>query len=469
MSRSSPSSQAVHLVLLGGLVLFGACNPSGLQPVDDTSDPTDTDDTPQITLLGILVTPERAVIPLGGELQLIATGLREDRTSLDVTAVATWGSDRPSVAQVSENLDEEGVLAGLTVGEAKVYAEVNGVRSVPVTVKVTDSAVLGLTVTPAQVTVGQGSSARLVAEATYTDGTRADATQQVIWVTDDGQVATMESGGKLNGVALGTTVVSAEWGEITSKDVPVTVIEGASVDLRILSARGEGGPDDIMLTVKVQNDGAAGVSDFWVDVFVDPPSPPSVGQFGDYYAPVAYLDAGQSKEIAFHFDATPGNRTLWVMVDADGSIEESDETNNALSASVTVGESAGTNLSIPYFDYYADEDYILYVVDVYNSSTQAVGPFWVDLWVHSEDDPTIGMGTIGGPACVGDEFEEVDTLGPGATTFVDFMIDVIDLDPALDGCAYCWSWVMVDTCGAITELYEDDNTAGPIEVEVPSR
>ncbi|MBW1879946.1 MAG: Ig-like domain-containing protein [Deltaproteobacteria bacterium] len=451
------SIRAGLAILLGMLVV--GCNGNGLHPVDDTGDIDDTgEETPD--LLGILVTPERVAIPLGGEVQLTATGLLEDRSSLDVTAVVVWGSLNPSIAQVSDGLDEEGIIRGLAAGKTEVYAETQGIRSVSVKVTVTAATLLGLTIHPAEVTAEQGQSVQLQAEAAFSDGSRADASAQVLWGTGNPSVATMESGGKLNAVAAGTTNIHAEWNGTESALVPVTVLQSAQPDLRVLSVLAETGPTDVTLTITLVNGGTGSASDFWVDVFVDPPSAPEPGALGDYYQPVFYAGPGEELEAAVNFEVSEGDHTIYVVLDTDDEVEESNESNTTYSPVVTVGGRIGDpNLTINSFDYYADEDTILYAIDVYNGGSKDVDDFYVDLWVHAEDDPTASG--------IGDEFLLVDGLEAGATEYVDFLIDVVDLPEAYEGCEYCWSWAMVDTNAYVEETDEDDNVAGPIEVEVP--
>jgi len=165
-------------------------------------------------------------------------------------------------------------------------------------------------------------------------------------------------------------------------------------------------------------------------------------------------------ETSFNFETTAGDHTIYVVLDTDDEVEESNEGNNTYSTVVTVGGRIGDpNLSISYFDYYADEDTILYAVDVYNGGGKDVGNFYVDLWVHAEDDPTASG--------IGDEFLLVDGLEAGGTEYVFFEVDVADLPAAYEGCEYCWSWAMVDTNDYVEETDEDDNVTGPIEVEVP--
>ena len=64
---------------------------------------TDDDDTgvESDEILGILVAPERIVLPLGESVQLTATGLLETRNSKDLTHVVNWVSATASVLAIS--------------------------------------------------------------------------------------------------------------------------------------------------------------------------------------------------------------------------------------------------------------------------------------------------------------------------------------------------------------------------------
>ena len=74
-------------------------------------------DDPEIEgLVGILVTPDPVIVPVGGATQLSATGLLEDRQSVDMTHLVTWRSPDAGVASVGDGLDEEGLLTGHSAG-----------------------------------------------------------------------------------------------------------------------------------------------------------------------------------------------------------------------------------------------------------------------------------------------------------------------------------------------------------------
>ena len=73
-------------------------------------------------LVGILVTPDPVIVPVGGSTQLFATGLLEDRQSIDMTHLVTWKSPDEGIASVGNGLDSEGVLTGHVAGSAGAFA-----------------------------------------------------------------------------------------------------------------------------------------------------------------------------------------------------------------------------------------------------------------------------------------------------------------------------------------------------------
>lgn len=437
-------------VLLPLLLALG-CNPGGLQPVD----PVDSDEPIDGALLGILITPESPIVSVGQALQLTATGLMEDRSSRDLTAVVTWRVDDDHIAIVSDGLDEEGALNALSVGSTTVWAELDGLESVPVTVKVTDAQLMGLTIGPSELDLSVGDSVQLTAQAVFSDGSRADGVGLVRWITGDGDVAQIASGGRLSAAAVGSTEIHAEAQGVSSNVVPVEVKAAqpsAKPDLTVQGVSAEAGGGVITATVTVGNPGTAGAGDFFVDAFLDPSVPPVVGDYGDDYSLVDWVSAGGTKQLSFSFPAEPGSHTLYVLVDSDASVTESNESNNRSEDTITVvDESTGPNLTVTYFDWLADETSLYYAVDVYNSGTEAVAAFYVDVYVDQTSAPVVPSD--------GDDFVEVTSLAAGDTAFADFLLET--------WCASCRSWVLVDSYDDIEETDESDNVAGPLTVVSP--
>ncbi len=428
------------------LVLALSGCPGDLIPIDSDND-TDQD---QI-LIGILLTPELVTVPLGDEVQLTATGLYEDRSTTDLTAVVDWRTSSAAVAQVSSGLDNEGVVRGMGVGSAVVTASFDAITSPDAKVTVSDASLLGVTVEPKNVTVEQGATVQLRAQAAFSDGTRSDATSQVRWITSNGRVATMAADGTLTGENVGDATITADWDGNQSAPVEVEVVQGGQADLRIDAVEFESGDGEVTITLRIENAGNVGASDYWVDVFIDPDTEPAVGVLSDTYFPMFYTEAAETSEAVFTMDAAEGSHTFWAVIDSSEAVDEASESNNVSSHSFTVeADEAGTNLVLTSFDFVADSESIYYFIDVTNQGSEPVGAFYVDLWIDEISDPTASG--------LGDHYVRIDGLDGGESDFADFFLEDTF-------CEYCWSWAMVDTNLEVEETNEEDNIVGPITVE----
>ena len=429
-------------MLFTTLLVLTGCNGAG---PEDTGSPG--------VLVGILVTPESVVVPLGGDTQLTATGLYDDRTSRNITAVVSWSSADSDVATVSEGLDAEGLLSGLSVGETTVIGSMNDIASVSARITVTDAELLGLTVEPGELTLEQGSEVQLQAIAAWSDGSRGDAASQVRWLTADGTVAQIATGGVLNAAGTGQTDIHAEWDTISSPQVPVEVLQSAKPDLTITEVEGVSGTDEVTITVTVSNQGTAGAAWYWLDIFLDPSGTPGAEDYGDAYGLVEYTGPGETVTGSFSLPASTGTHELAAYVDLVGEVEESNESNNSWTGNITVDDSTneGPNISVTYFDWVADETSIYYAVDVTNTGAESVAEFYVDLVIDQTQEPALFSD--------GDNWVTVTGLDAGETAYADFLVET--------WCAYCSSWVLADSYDTILETDETDNIAGPLTVESP--
>jgi len=431
---------ATLLLFCGSLL---ACGKGSEEPGDDG------------VLLGILVSPQDAIVPLGGDVQLYATGLYDDRSSRDLTAVVEWRSTEPSVVEVSNSLDKEGVLIGSGAGQAEVAAFLGGVASVPVRVTVTTAELVGLDIEPNEISLEKGQTLQLVAKASYSDGTRGDASTQVRWVTSDGTVATLERSGLLEAVGQGSAEIHAILDETSSAMVPVSVINAGEPDLYIEDLSLEAADDGFTASVRVGNKGTAAATGFFLDLFLNPSQTPKSGDYGDDYTTLEYVAPGESVSATFSFQVSDGTHQLVAAVDLDNWVPELSENNNSKQAEVVVGgqSTVGPNLTISYFDYAVYNDTVYYFVDITNTGGEDVGPFFVDLFYDSISPPALYDD--------GDEWTKVEALAAGETAYADFIVSSSDLEEV---CSFCWSWLMVDGYDNVSETNEDDNVEGSLTV-----
>ncbi len=328
------------------LVLVGAMLPLGCPPDDGTPD-----EPP----LGLLVTPESPVVTVGGTLQMVATAFYEDGTTADVTAAAEWTADGGAIS-VSNSLDSEGVVSGLSEGTAAVSCAYMEMTSDSIVVRVTDAEVVGLSISPTHMELEVGESGFFTAMADFSDGSRGDITGSARWITADASVVTIASDGRASGEGVGSTSVRAEYEQVASESATVEVTAGSGDDDDddfaddddddIADDDDDDSMPDLAVTyfsyyidskawetyyfVDVSNYGAATADWFFVELFVDAYSEPQLGEDGDQTQIVKGIDAWDTAFADFVVDDVPSYYEWWsyVVVDSWDDVAESDETNN---------------------------------------------------------------------------------------------------------------------------------------------
>ncbi|MGL5336094.1 MAG: Ig-like domain-containing protein, partial [Enterovibrio sp.] len=174
--------------------------------------------TPPLDLTKITVTPAIVKLPNGESQELTAMATYNDMYSIDVTDSVTWHLDNPSIATVSE-----GVLTGDAAGETILTATKDGVTSNNVSVTVTLVQASSIEITPSPVKMPIGPALQLNARAGYSDGSSYDVTNTVKWKLADTDIATVTQDGKLTGLAVGETTLTATKNGVTSNPVTVTI------------------------------------------------------------------------------------------------------------------------------------------------------------------------------------------------------------------------------------------------------
>ena len=88
--------------------------------------------------------------------------------------------------------------------------------------------------------------------------------------------------------------------------------------------------EDIPFTVRVENLLPWPVEDvlYDIDLYVDPPVTPTLGQIGDAKQWLSHIEAYGTEELTLTLSLAPGIHELWAQVDTTNYVEEQDETNN---------------------------------------------------------------------------------------------------------------------------------------------
>jgi hypothetical protein len=186
-------------------------------------------------LQSIAITPISPTIAKGTQQQFTAIGTYSDTTTQDLTTVANWSSDTPSVGTISNAPGSEGLATGVAVGATTITVTHQGISSAGV-LYVTAAVLQSIAVTPTNPSIAKGTSRQFAATGTYSDATTQDLTTSVAWESSDTNVATVSSSVGSDGLATsvntGTTTIKATLGAIsgtTTLTVTAAVLSTISV------------------------------------------------------------------------------------------------------------------------------------------------------------------------------------------------------------------------------------------------
>jgi uncharacterized delta-60 repeat protein len=183
-----------------------ACSSGGNPPPDSGStDPVAT----------VALSPASANILIGSSTTLSAVA--RDAAGRTLTAPVTWSSSNTAAATV----DSTGLVQGVSVGSAVITATAGGVTSLGSTVTVVQG-LSAISLAPATISVAQGGSTALTVTCTDSSGATV-ATPQLSWTSSAPEVASVNSGAEVLGLAAGSAQVSASYQGITSNVVQVLV------------------------------------------------------------------------------------------------------------------------------------------------------------------------------------------------------------------------------------------------------
>lgn len=173
--------------------------------------------------VALVLGPPGASVASGATLQLSATLIFSDTTTVDVTSAVTWSSSNPSVTIFSS-----GVLRSVSVGTTQIHASYNGIEAAPLTITVGPHVLVSIDLQPVAPTLPLGFTHQLTASGTYSDGMTEDLTTAVTWSSSNPSVATVDAAGLVQSVSAGVTTITALLGTVEASTVvtlgPTTVV-----------------------------------------------------------------------------------------------------------------------------------------------------------------------------------------------------------------------------------------------------
>ncbi|MDB5256770.1 MAG: Ig domain protein group 2 domain protein [Chitinophagaceae bacterium] len=171
-----------------------------------------------IAVTGISVSPINVSVQKGNTTSLTATITPAAADNQNVT----WSSSNTSVAIV----DASGLVTGVAAGNATITAtSQDGNYTATSAVTVTPIAVTGIGVSPSSIVLTEGTATLLDATISPEDADN----QNVTWSSSNTSIATVDAGGLVTGISIGTVIITAtsEDGDYTATaSVEVTTVLG---------------------------------------------------------------------------------------------------------------------------------------------------------------------------------------------------------------------------------------------------
>jgi hypothetical protein len=163
------------------------------------------------TVSSVVVTPSVSSTTVNGHQTFTANALNQDGNSVGTVAF-TWASSDTNVATISSG----GVATGVSGGTAQITATAtaSNVTSPAVSLTVFPD-VSSVSISPINATIKVGQQQHFVATATDVKGNNI-ANAVLNWSISFSGVATIDSNGTVTGVSVGTVLVTANVGGVTS-------------------------------------------------------------------------------------------------------------------------------------------------------------------------------------------------------------------------------------------------------------
>lgn len=196
--------------------------------------------------VSVEVSPAAPTVAKGATTQLQAMAVYTDASTQDVTNAAQWTSNAPEVASVGNGAGNKGQVTGLVQRAAPVvvtaaFGGVDGSASVTVGAPVA----IRLEVTPATLSLPNGTTQPMVATAVYSDNSTQNVTAQASWTSSaPGVVAVGDSGaekGRVTAVAASATPATItaaleeleDTAEVTVSDAVLEEIQVTPADAQV--------------------------------------------------------------------------------------------------------------------------------------------------------------------------------------------------------------------------------------------
>ena len=184
------------------------------------------------TLASISIESASTNLADGTSLKLIARGQYSDASSQDISDQVTWQSSDISVLSVANGGNDFGTITGQSPGQANITASFGAISSQE-SFTVSNAVLSSLLISSPVNSLNVNASVQASAQATYTDATTQDVTNQVNWLSSQTTIASVDNTqgnkGRINALSLGDANISASLNGIQSNSLAIAVTQDANL------------------------------------------------------------------------------------------------------------------------------------------------------------------------------------------------------------------------------------------------
>jgi trimeric autotransporter adhesin len=189
-------------------------------------------------LVAIHVDPASITLPVGVTDYFSAQAVYADKSSQDITELATWSSTAPNVADAQLSTFYGGIVTSVAAGQATIRVAFGGLIGTSA-VTVTSATLSAVQITPSDPSVPIGTTFQAAATAVFSDNSTQDVTYEASWTSGTPSVLdvgdsdfTPPYNGQASALSPGTATVTAAWHGVTgSTTVTVTAATLKSIQI----------------------------------------------------------------------------------------------------------------------------------------------------------------------------------------------------------------------------------------------
>ena len=172
------------------------------------------------SLTSVTLTPQETSLPKGSIRQFHLTGTYSNGKVRDLTASAKWTSTNLNAMSI----DGTGLATAMGPGDAIIRAS-SGSIAADLKVSVTPPALVGLAISPFNLSVGRGTNLQFRVVGTMSDSASNDLTHEVQFLSTNPAAVTIDTSGGAKATGIGTSLIRATYDGISTETSLAVVLD----------------------------------------------------------------------------------------------------------------------------------------------------------------------------------------------------------------------------------------------------